>query len=70
MTQNTYIPKVETEAVGVNTQTQDHKYMQTTPINLSTKYTNTPTSECRYMQTTPLDLSAKYVNTQTPDMKR
>ena len=39
--QNT--PKVET--VGVNTQIQDHKYMQTTPINLSTKYTNTPTSD-------------------------
>ena len=35
MTQNTYIPKVETDAVGVNTQTQDHKYMQTTPMTLS-----------------------------------
>ena len=45
ITQNTYIPKVETEAVGVNTQTQDHKYMQNTFINLSTKYTNTQTPD-------------------------
>ena len=36
---------METEAVGVNTQTQDHNYMQTTPKSLSTKYTNTPTSD-------------------------
>ena len=43
ITQN--IPKVETEAVGVNTQTQDHEYMQTAPINLSTKYINTQTSD-------------------------
>ena len=37
--QNT--PKVET----VNTQNQNHRYLQTTPINLSTKYTNTSTSD-------------------------
>ena len=35
MTQNACIPKVQTDAAGVNTQTQDHKNMQSTPINLS-----------------------------------
>ena len=34
-----YTPKIE--AVGVNTQTQDHKHMQTVPSNLSMKYTQT-----------------------------
>ena len=45
ISQNTYIPKGETEVVGVNTHTQDHKYMQTSPINLSKRYTNTTTPD-------------------------
>ena len=51
---NQNIPKMETEAVGVNTQTQDHKHMQTTPINLSTKYTNTNLASNRFVQTQPM----------------
>ena len=67
MDQNTSIPKVETEAVGVNTHPQDHKHIQTLPLDLSTKYTNTQAPHHKKMQTTPLNLSTKYTNTQTTD---
>ena len=65
--QNPSIPKVETEAVGVNTHPQDHKHIQTLPLDLSTKYTNTEAPHHKKMQTTPLNLSTKYTNTQTTD---
>ena len=61
LVQNT--PKLET--VGVNTQTPnhmhmeytqtpDHWYIQTTPLNLSAKYVNTQTSDLPSLETVPL----------------
>ena len=67
ITQN--IPKVETEAVGVNTQTQDHKHMQTTPINLSTKYTNTNLASNRFVQTQPMQYAEARTNTNLPSTR-
>ena len=67
MAQNTYIPKVETEALGVNTHPHDHKHIQTLPLDLSTKYTNIQAPDHKMMQTTPLNFSTKYTNTQTTD---